>query len=179
MVCATINPVESVLFLIISFGLSAAILFLFHIEFFGLILIIIYVGAIAVLFLFVIMMINIKSKKPNLSFYGYAIFFYFLSEIIWEFTINPFIQKIFVLPSSVLIHREPTTFFLIENLNNIDILGQGLFNYFLIPFLLTGLILLVALIGSIVLTLRFNSSKENQYVHRQLSRTDNFLSFFK
>ena len=58
-------------------------------------------------------------------------------------------------------------------------MGQVLFNYFLICFLLAGIILLIALVGSIVLTLRFNNSEEGQLVNRQLSRTDNFLSFFK
>jgi hypothetical protein len=68
---------------------------------------------------------------------------------------------------------------LIDDLNNIDVMGQFLFNYYFVCFLLAGLILLIALIGSIVLTLRFNHSEEGQLVNRQLSRTDNFLSFFK
>jgi NADH-quinone oxidoreductase subunit J len=61
--CISVNPVESVLFLILSFCNAAAILFLFNAEFLGLIFMIIYVGAIAVLFLFVIMMLNIKNQK--------------------------------------------------------------------------------------------------------------------
>jgi NADH-quinone oxidoreductase subunit J len=65
LMCTSINPVESVLFLILAFCNAAAILFLFNTEFLGLIFIIIYVGAIAVLFLFVIMMLNIKNKTYN------------------------------------------------------------------------------------------------------------------
>jgi NADH:ubiquinone oxidoreductase subunit 6 (subunit J) len=68
---------------------------------------------------------------------------------------------------------------MIDDLNNIDVMGQVLYNYFLVCFLLAGLILLIALIGSIVLTLRFNTLEEGQLVSRQLARTDNFLSFFK
>jgi NADH:ubiquinone oxidoreductase subunit 6 (subunit J) len=66
-----------------------------------------------------------------------------------------------------------------DSLNNIDILGQVLYNYFLVCFLLAGLILLIALIGAIVLTLRFNTFQKKQHVFRQLSRTDNLFSFFK
>jgi NADH:ubiquinone oxidoreductase subunit 6 (subunit J) len=68
---------------------------------------------------------------------------------------------------------------LIDDLNNIDIFGQVLFNYYMSCFLLAGFILLIALVGSIVLTLRFNNTDEGQIVNKQLSRTDNFLSFFK
>jgi NADH-quinone oxidoreductase subunit J len=57
------NPIEAVLFLILSFCLAAGISFIFHAEFLGLIFIIVYVGAIAVLFLFVIMMLNIKNPE--------------------------------------------------------------------------------------------------------------------
>ena len=66
-----------------------------------------------------------------------------------------------------------------DKLNNIDVIGQVLYNYFISCFLLAGLVLLIALIGAIVLTLRFNSVKKSQLVSRQLSRTDNFLTFFK
>ena len=68
---------------------------------------------------------------------------------------------------------------LTDDLNNIDIFGQVLFNYYMSCFLLAGFILLIALVGSIVLTLRFNNTDEGQIVNKQLSRTDNFLSFFK
>lgn len=70
-------------------------------------------------------------------------------------------------------------FLMIDSLNNIDVMGQVLFNYFLICFLLAGIILLIALIGAIVLTLRFNNTEKGQFVNRQLARTDNFLAFYK
>ncbi len=69
MVAFSTNPVESVLFLILAFCNAAAILFIFHAEFLGLIFIIIYVGAIAVLFLFVIMMLNVKDQEPEDDYY--------------------------------------------------------------------------------------------------------------
>lgn len=65
-----------------------------------------------------------------------------------------------------------------DSLSNVDLLGQNLYNYFLFCFLLAGLVLLIALIGAIVLTLRFSSKQTHQSVFRQLSKTDNSLSFF-
>ena len=58
-------------------------------------------------------------------------------------------------------------------------LVQSLYNYYLVCFLLAGLILLVAMVGAIVLTLNFSSQRRNELVSRQLSRSDNFLAFFK
>jgi NADH-quinone oxidoreductase subunit J len=76
---------------------------------------------------------------------------------------------------------EPISYLsLIDDLNNIDLIGQMLYNEQLVNFLLAGLILLIALIGSIVLTFQFNTSTEkHQNVNRQLARTDNFVSFFQ
>jgi NADH-quinone oxidoreductase subunit J len=180
LMCNSINPVESVLFLILAFCNAAAILFLFNVEFLGLIFIIIYVGAIAVLFLFVIMMLNIKNnnnkdqKSKIMMHFLYFSFFYLIFTLLFFFITKTFCKDSFVMLTSTL---EISS--LIDNLNNIDIMGQVLFNYFLVCFLLAGLILLIALVGSIVLTLRFNTSDASQLVDRQLSRTDNFLSFFK
>jgi Flp pilus assembly protein TadB len=61
-------------------------------------------------------------------------------------------------------------------LSNIDVIGQSLYNYFLPCFLIVGFVLLVAMIGAIVLTLNFSSSRKNELVSRQLSRSLNFLS---
>jgi NADH-quinone oxidoreductase subunit J len=180
LMCNSINPVESVLFLILAFCNAAAILFLFNSEFLGLIFIIIYVGAIAVLFLFVIMMLNIKNKntfEENNVWVKYLLSFSFFYLVVTSLFF--FIRRTFCRDDLFLNTQSADVFILIDNLNNIDVLGQVLFNYFLICFLLAGLILLIALVGSIVLTLRFNNTDEGQLVNRQLSRTDNFLSFFK
>lgn len=174
------NPIESVLFLILTFCNAAAILFIFNAEFLGLTFIIIYVGAIAVLFLFVIMMLNIKNTdglahKYNvmlvLADFSLAYFFVFLAFLVTK--------KVFSQQENFLLVHENNLLTLIDSLNNIDILGQFLYNYYLVCFLLAGLILLIALVGSIVLTLRFDSSQKNQLASRQLARTDKFLSFFK
>jgi len=179
LVCVSVNPVESVLFLILAFCNAAAILFIFQADFLGLIFIIIYVGAIAVLFLFVIMMLNIKNQKKKEEktdyvslFLGFSLFNLLIAFLFF------FFKNVFKKDDLSFVEQD-NLMLLIDDLNNIDVMGQFLYNYYLICFLLAGLILLIALIGSIVLTLRFNNSEEGQLVNRQLSRTDNFLSFFK
>jgi len=167
MVAFSTNPVESVLFLILAFFNAGAILITFNAEFLGLIFIIVYVGAIAVLFLFVIMMLNVKSRFAFLSF-----LFYLSITILYVFI------KSVVGSKDHLSNFGFNIFGFVDSLNNIDVLGQVLYNYYLVSFLLAGLILLVALIGAIVLTLRFNSTHKTQIVSRQLARRDNFLSFF-
>jgi len=176
LVSTSLNPVESVLFLILCFCNAAASLFLFNAEFLGLIFIIIYVGAIAVLFLFVIMMLNLKSQKEedNLLQMLFVIFVSFLAVLSTFLIGNIFKTNSF----SGLISQIDLNF-LTDNLNNIDIFGQILFNYYMSCFLLAGFILLIALVGSIVLTLRFSNTDDGQIVNKQLSRTENFLSFFK
>jgi NADH-quinone oxidoreductase subunit J len=170
------NPVHSVLFLILTFCNSSAILFLFQVDFLALTFIIIYVGAIAVLFLFVVMMLNVKVFSLLKLFYAP---FIFLGIFILLIQIFFFVEKAFF----GFCNFESTCPFIFENMldnfNAIDALGQGLYNYFLVCFLLAGLILLVAMVGAIVLTLNFRSQRKNELAYRQLSRSENFLSFFK
>jgi NADH-quinone oxidoreductase subunit J len=182
-VSVSLNPIESVLFLILAFCNTAAILFIFNVEFLGLLFIIIYVGAVAVLFLFIIMMLNIKNQDNfalNSSYikniYDKIKFFLFLFLVIGLFL---FLQNSFAQDTFLFFDRNFDFVSVFDKLNNIDVIGQVLYNYFISCFLLAGLVLLIALIGAIVLTLRFNSVKKSQLVSRQLSRTDNFLTFFK
>jgi len=182
-VSISLNPIESVLFLILAFCNTAAILFIFNVEFLGLLFIIIYVGAVAVLFLFIIMMLNIKNPNDSVLNISYLksiynkikIFvFSFLVIVLFLFLQNTFQQDTFLF-----FDKNFDFVSIFDKLNNIDVIGQVLYNYFIICFLLAGLVLLISLIGAIVLTLRFNSVKKSQLVSRQLSRTDNFLTFFK
>lgn len=73
----SLNPVESVLFLILCFYLSACILFIFNVEFLALTYVVVYVGAVAVLFLFIIMMLDIRVKKNFFNKYKFFIYFFF------------------------------------------------------------------------------------------------------
>jgi len=82
--------------------------------------------------------------------------------------------------SNFVLHDDAFNFHtFVDPLTSIDVLGQSLYNYYLVCFLIAGLILLVAMIGAIVLTLNFSSQRKNELVSRQLSRSDNFLAFFK
>ena len=99
--------------------------------------------------------------------------FYLSATILYIFIKSVVGTKEFLFDSAA------NNFGFVDSLNNIDVLGQVLYNYYLVSFLLSGLILLVALIGAIVLTLRFNNVHKSQFVNRQLARRDNFLSFFR
>ena len=178
------NPVHSVLFLILTFCNASAVLFLFTAEFLALVIIIIYVGAIAVLFLFIVMMLNIKTFTRTSFLYVIlleficGIFFLQISLTVDKFFFcfnPPFEATIFAFDpfSNPVSFRFKNSF---DSLNNIDVLGQALYNYFLPCFLIIGFVLLVAMIGAIVLTLNFNSLRKNELVSRQLSRSLDFLS---
>lgn len=185
LVVFSVNPVESVLYLILTFCNAGVVLFLYNLEFFGLIFVIIYVGAIAVLFLFVIMMLNIKI---NSSFIGnlnaknaflYVVSSLVIYNILAVVCLNlsevmPFTDTKVPFDANVAV---PSILFF-DQLNNIDVLGQVFYNYYSLYLPLAGFVLLVALVGVIVLTFHFNKPKKAQIDFRQLSRSDNFISFF-
>jgi NADH-quinone oxidoreductase subunit J len=180
-VALSTNPISSVIFLILTFCNAAAILFFFNVEFLGVTFVIIYVGAVAVLFLFVVMMINVKLEdsfnKFNISFffkYLYSSILCFLVGILLIFST----LKIFS-TQDLFLAKYANLEVLFDTLYNIDVLGQSLYNYFLSCFLIAGLVLFIALVGSVVLTLKYNSKLKAQIYSRQLSRSDKFLSFFK
>jgi NADH-quinone oxidoreductase subunit J len=175
--CIASNPIESAIFLILAFVNAAGILFLFHIDFLGLLLIIIYVGAIAVLFLFVIMMLNIKNEKRTELSYQAILAFSFLLLICISIYGHLLLQVFN--SEDLFLYKQAEIITFIDSFSTIDMLGQVLFNYNLIAFLLAGLILLIALIGAIILTVRFHNIITGQLVHRQLSKLDNNLSFYK
>lgn len=174
------NPVHSVLFLILSFFNAASILILFNADFLGLLFIIIYVGAIAVLFLFVVMMLNIKNIKVSANINFLYIPFLILFNIIFIIKLFFYLNDIFSsLQYSFFINELYLSESYIDVLTTIVVFGQVLYNYYLVCFLLAGFILLVAMLGAILLTFNFKSARKNELVFKQLSRSDNFLSFFK
>jgi NADH-quinone oxidoreductase subunit J len=171
----TENPVHSVLFLILTFFNSSAILLLLNADFLALIFVIVYVGAIAVLFLFVVMMLNIKSPTSSSAYHPLA----FLGSIFLIIQIFLGLEKSYTSWSFWTLDSFNNTFITFDSTSNIEVLGQSLFNLFLLPFLLAGIILLVAMLGAINLTLNFSSQRKGEISFRQLSRSDKFLSFFK
>ncbi len=180
LVSCSINPIDSVLFLILCFFDSAILAFFFNFEFLGLAFVIIYVGAIAVLFLFIIMMLNIKFENFKLIDVIIEDIFIFLYVMILALVLSyDFLNEVFFNQNLNELLFDFTNFFLSDDLKNIDTLGQVLYNNFLSCFLISGLILLIALIGSISLTIQQNIYFNTQISQKQLSRSDNFLSFFK
>lgn len=164
-----LNPIHAVISLILSFCVAMCCLLFLNIDFFAIIFMIIYVGAIAVLFLFVVMMINIKNigEAEDSDMYSVSSWGIFIGLKILFLEFLYFNCKL-----------ELPLEYPFDHFNTIDILGQTLYNYFLPCFLIIGLVLLVALVACIVLTLRFNVLKKSQYTFRQLSRTENFLTYF-
>jgi NADH-quinone oxidoreductase subunit J len=169
------NVVHSVLFLILTFCNACLILFIFNVEFLALFFIIIYVGAIAVLFLFVVMMLNVKT---------FFIFNVFNFSFIFLIALILLLQIYFIFGKVLFGYDNFLTLYtfkfdqFFDFLDNTNVIGQCLYNYFSVCFLIAGIVLLSALIGAIVLTLSFRSIRKSEISSRQLSRSDNFLSFF-
>ncbi len=167
MVISTKNPVHSVLFLILSFLNAAGLFVILHAEFLAMILIIVYVGAVAVLFLFVVMMLDFKTSinKDNILQYipiGILIGVVFIAELIIVLINTKFdLTNIQVLPN-------PLSDF--TGKSNTEAIGSVLYTDYILYFQLSGVILLVAMIGSIVLTLREREGVKRQVVSEQLQR---------
>ena len=157
------NPVHSVLFLILAFVNSAGIFVLAGAEFLAMILLIVYVGAVAVLFLFVVMMLNInleeiKSQVKKYFFSGLFVGLILLAELIFSFSNLDLIRN----KNFEVINN--------ENLTNTHQIGSIIYTDYFFIFQLSGCILLVAMIGAIVLTLRKRSGVLRQKVSNQINR---------
>jgi NADH-quinone oxidoreductase subunit J len=165
MVIFSKDPINSVLFLIFSFVNAAGIFLLAGAEFLALILIIVYVGAVAVLFLFVIMMLdfnieNIKKETKKLLPLGL-----FIGAILFlEITLMIYTPEIFSNEFKIIGKSQ------ISNLSNTEILGNLIYTDYFLQFQLAGFILLVAMIGAIVLTLRHRDYVRRQNISNQINR---------
>ena len=167
MVITSKNPVHSVLFLILSFFNGAGLFIILHAEFLAMILIIVYVGAVAVLFLFVVMMLDFKISldKNNILQYlpiGFFVGLIFISELMIVLINTKFdLSNIQILVNPM---------FKFQNLTNTEAIGSILYTDYILYFQLSGVILLVAMIGSIVLTLRTRDGVKRQSIQSQLDR---------
>ena len=169
MVITLTNAVHSVLFLILVFCNTAGLLLLFGAEFLAFMLLIVYVGAIAVLFLFVVMMLNVKINLSNLnsiSLIPLGVLVIFLLSYQFSLTIGEFyLFKTYYMEPKVIS-------WLIEanNISNVRVIGRVLYTDYSLLFLLSGLILLVAMIGAIVLTMHQRTDVKKQKIELQLVR---------
>ena len=162
------NPVHSVLFLILAFFNTAGLFVLIGAEFLAMILVIVYVGAVAVLFMFVVMMLDIDFDELRSGFVrflpvGALVGAVLLAELIlagigWAL-IPGGLAAAAAFPAQA------------GNLTNTRALGDVLYTRYLFAFQVAGLILLVAMIGAIVLTLRRRQDLRRQSIAAQLART--------
>ena len=168
MVVFSKNAVHSVLFLILAFFNAAGLFILLGAEFVAMILVIVYVGAVAVLFLFVVMMLDINFSELRQGINSYLPFGIFLGTVL-------FIELVFlvfqgwVAPQSALMAVSSPAPMAAE-VSNTRALGQLIYTHYLYVFQVSGLILLVAMIGAIVLTLRHRPGVQRQRISAQINR---------
>jgi NADH-quinone oxidoreductase subunit J len=166
MVIVSRNPVHSVLFLILAFVNASGLFVLMGAEFLAMILVVVYVGAVAVLFLFVIMMLDVDFAELREGFLEYlpiglvigGIFMVELLLVGGSWVINPGTAK--TITAAI-----PT------NVTNTEALGLVLYTKYIYYFQIAGLVLLVAMIGAIVLTLRHKAYIKRQDINVQNART--------
>ena len=169
MVTVSKNTVHSVFFLILDFISISCLFIMIGAEFLGMIMLIVYVGAVAVLFLFVVMMLNVAQQKNEwftsqessghipVGLIISAILFFELIIVIGGWKYKPDLFNSSNLKIS-------------EELSNTHSLGQVLYTDYIHIFQLSGMILLVAMIGAIVLTFRQRSGVKRQSYLKQISR---------
>nr|WNR49264.1 NADH dehydrogenase subunit 6 [Acorus tatarinowii] len=168
MVVRAKNPVHSVLFFILVFCETSGLLILLGLDFSAMIFLVVYIGAIAVLFLFVVMMFNIQIAEIHEEVLRYLpvsgliglIFFFEMSFF--------FLNKVPLLPTQrVDLLRYTVYAGKIESWTNLETLGNLLYTYYSVWFLIPSLILLVAMIGAIVLTMHRTTKVKRQDVFRR------------
>lgn len=164
MVIVSRNPVHSVLYLILAFVNAAGLFLLMGAEFLAMILIVVYVGAVAVLFLFVVMMLDVDFAELRQGFLNYLPFgasvgLLLLVELVLVATTFTFAPSAVKPPAPKDAH------------SNTEALGRVLYTDHVYYFQIAGLVLLVAMIGAIVLTLRHKTGVKRQNIADQVART--------
>jgi NADH-quinone oxidoreductase subunit J len=165
MVISTKNTVHAVFFLILDFVSISALFIMIGAEFVGMILLIVYVGAVAVLFLFVVMMLEGNFTKIKQSFLQYLPFGFFIGVVIllelvliigsWQY------RPEFIKTAKIAYNTNET---------NTEQIGKLIYTDYFLPFQLSGIVLLVAMIGAILLTFRRRDNIKRQDILKQSSR---------
>jgi NADH-quinone oxidoreductase subunit J len=168
MVVVSNNAVHSVLFLILAFFNAAGLFVLLGAEFVAMILVIVYVGAVAVLFLFVVMMLDVDFKDFRRGINAYIPFGVLLGAVLL-IEIAFLVFNDFAVPTGAKAMIAAATPSLAQA-SNTRALGQLLYTHYLYVFQVSGLILLVAMIGAIVLTLRHRQGVQRQRIAAQIGR---------
>ena len=157
------NPVHSVLYLILAFFTAAGLFVLLGAEFVAMILVIVYVGAVAVLFLFVVMMLDVNFQELRAGFKRYLPIGLTVGVVL--------LAELALLATGFFRGGEAAGFRPVDpNVSNTHALGSVIYTDYVYAFQASGLILLVAMIGAIVLTLRSREGVKRQDIGRQLDR---------
>jgi NADH-quinone oxidoreductase subunit J len=159
------NPVHSVLFLILTFFTAAGLFVLLGAEFLAMLLVVVYVGAVAVLFLFVVMMLDVDFTELKRGFLSYM-------PVGALIAIALLIELGLVAGAAMSADGVPIALTPAQpgGVTNAEAIGQVLYTDYLLVFQLAGLVLLVAMIGAIVLTLRHRPGVKKQDIHAQVGR---------
>lgn len=168
MVISSRNPVHSVLFLILCFFNAAGLFLLLGAEFLAMVLVVVYVGAVAVLFLFVVMMLDINLVELREGFLQYLptgaligiVLLLELGVIFGGWAFAPDVEALVQAPAPA-----------ITQTTNTEALGRLLYTNYAYLFQASGLILLVAMVGTILLTLRTREGVRKQVISRQVGRS--------
>ena len=169
MVTVSKNTVHSVFFLILDFISISCLFIMIGAEFLGMIMLIVYVGAVAVLFLFVVMMLNVAQQKNQ----------WFISkESSGHIPVGLIISVIIFFELIIVIGGwkykpdllNSTNLFIEKGVSNTHSLGQVLYTDYIHVFQISGMILLIAMIGAIVLTFRQREGVKKQSYLKQISR---------
>ena len=164
-VIASRNPVHSVLFLILSFFTAAGLLVLIGAEFLAMLIVVVYVGAVAVLFLFVVMMLDVdfaELKQGTLRYWPFAIMigvaFFAMIALVGASRDETTLRTEYVPGKDG------------QDVTNAEAIGNVMYTDNLLLFQLAGIVLLIAMIGAIVLTLRQRPGVRKQNIAKQTAR---------
>ena len=168
MVISSRNPVNSVLFLILCFFNAAGLFLLLGAEFLAMVLVVVYVGAVAVLFLFVVMMLDINFLKLREGFLQYLptgaviglVLLVELATLFGGWAFAPDVEALVRAPAPA-----------IDQVSNTEAIGRLLYTNYAYLFQASGLVLLVAMVGSILLTHRRREGVRKQVIADQVART--------
>lgn len=161
------NPAYSILFMILAFFNASALFILMGAEFLGLLLVMVYVGAIAVMFLFVLMTIDIDFVELKVGFAKYAPLGLFVGAILA-------LEMIFAIKGglfSSMKSLQETAELSGAEMSNIEQIGNVMFTQYMLPFLSVSIVLLIAMVGAICLTHRKRNDVKRQDINKQLART--------
>jgi NADH-quinone oxidoreductase subunit J len=161
------NPVHSVLFLITAFFSAAGLFVLLGAEFLAMLLIVVYVGAVAVLFLFVVMMLDVDFEELRKGFAQYLPIGGLVAGVLT-------LEMIFVaatVATNGAAGKNANPMASPEGVSNTEAIGRVLYTDYVFFFQMAGLVLLVAMIGAIVLTLRHKPGVKRQDIGKQVARS--------